>query len=546
MCKRGFICSLVFLFLSSSALLFAGEPQRYALVLGVTGYPSFAEDMRLKYADEDAKLFYNFITNQEAGRFSPENVKFLVNENATRTSINKAIAWLGKRVLPDDIVYIFFSGHGVVDDQGLGYFMPYDADPALPDDRGFRADQFVKMIHHKLSSTRILVFVDACHSGSVHNGGFAKEGLSNVMRTFKTAMKQALEGEESLSMAFLSASSNQKSYEDKVLKHGVFSWYLVTGLKGNADRNRDQTVTAGELHQYLVNEVERHAKKVLGKIQTPDRSPQFNPSFPMSVKKQDLEKIADRVRKAGEARKLFLLGLKQMREKKWDEAIATYRESIKRDPEFADAYINLGYIHQGRFNLESSIWNYKKAIEIDPASAAGHNNLGFNYILLGKYERAVSHLNRSYSLMPSALTGLNLGDAYRYIKDFDSALKWHAKIKNTIKGLGKGEEFYLGWRWRYNYFPLYPGDIDTINASIDVPDKAGKSAFIDYALSFDYALKNDFKKAEAFFESAWRQDSKGAYRHYFANRIRSIINFLSPKKTAKDWFKMKRKKLMLG
>ena len=98
----------ILFFLSLSALVSPcfGQNQRYALLIGITGYPHFPDSERLKYADEDAKLFYDFIQTEEGGDFPANNIRLLQNRNATREHIFDEITWLSRRVEREDIVYV--------------------------------------------------------------------------------------------------------------------------------------------------------------------------------------------------------------------------------------------------------------------------------------------------------------------------------------------------------------------------------------------------------------------------------------------------------
>ena len=49
-------------------------------------------------------------------------------------------------------------------------------------------------------------------------------------------------------------------------KHGIFSFFLMRGLEGDADANNDNQITAGELHSFVTDKVERQS----GFKQTPD------------------------------------------------------------------------------------------------------------------------------------------------------------------------------------------------------------------------------------------------------------------------------------
>src|SRR5262245_62621332 len=72
--------------------------------------------------------------------------------------------------------------------------------------------------------------------------------------------KEVIKGQEAMNMAFFATSANERSWEDNELGHGVFTWFLIKGLKGEADRNKNNIVTAGELHLYLLENVPGHTE----------------------------------------------------------------------------------------------------------------------------------------------------------------------------------------------------------------------------------------------------------------------------------------------
>jgi hypothetical protein len=261
----------------------AADPHRYALVIGVTGYPNFHTDERLQYADADAKLFAGFLESEAAGHFPHENVRLLLNGEATRTNIYKEIAWIGSRSDTDDIVYVYFAGHGVVDNSGRAYFMPYDGDPNVPVAQGIRADEFVRSLREQISARQQIFFVDACHAGAVYSpDGATRRDVGNVVPALTGLWRAAAANAAEVNMAFLSAASNQFSLEDDTYRQGVFTYYLVEGLRGKADLDHNGQVTAGELRNYLQDSVMEYARRKSSQ-QTPTVSPVFEPGVVLSI-----------------------------------------------------------------------------------------------------------------------------------------------------------------------------------------------------------------------------------------------------------------------
>jgi hypothetical protein len=77
--------------------------QKYALVIGITGYPGFPVSERLKFADRDAEEFASFIISGEGGGFPAGNVHLVTNANATRVRLYAEFDWLYRTVGPTDL-----------------------------------------------------------------------------------------------------------------------------------------------------------------------------------------------------------------------------------------------------------------------------------------------------------------------------------------------------------------------------------------------------------------------------------------------------------
>lgn len=275
---------LVLVFVLGFTARISPAAEKYALVIGITGYPNFPANERLRFASADAVGIKEFLRTPEAGLFDEDNIRLLVDQNATRDAIYREIKWLSDRVNRDDVFYLFFAGHGVVDGgTGRAYFMPYDSSPEYPAGNGLRADVFVEDLREAINTRRAIFFVDACYAASASTPG-ARRNSESVSEELRELWEKEFSGKQELYMAFFSAASNQASFEDADLKHGLFTWYLLEGLRGKADRNGDRTVTAGELRRrFLVDAVEERAQSRFKREQTPTVSPVFEPSIALAI-----------------------------------------------------------------------------------------------------------------------------------------------------------------------------------------------------------------------------------------------------------------------
>jgi len=116
---------------------------------------------------------------------------------------------------------------------------------------------------------------------NVHERLHSRQQPSEFMDTWKKNFNNI----PSIHMGLLSAASNQLSSEDPALEHGLFTYFLVKGLRGEADRNpKDGQVTAGEVYEYVLAEVDKASKAKFKRRQTPIVSPRFDPELALAIK----------------------------------------------------------------------------------------------------------------------------------------------------------------------------------------------------------------------------------------------------------------------
>ena len=249
--------------------------KKFALVIGVAGYPGFPDGERLKYAGRDAVDFAAFIKSAQGGLFPSSNVHLLTNSDAKREPLYREFDWLYQNVGPNDVVYVFFAGHGV-EYRNVLYFLPYDASKERPDALGIPMTEFFRKVTRDLSAKQVVVFVDACHAAGASEG--ARSPLSvDIQKQWESANEK----EGQFSMALFSSLAYQKSWEDADLGggHGLFTWYILEGLKGGAPRTSQGLITADSLWTYVKDKVEARSKARFPQLQTPYASAGFRTEF---------------------------------------------------------------------------------------------------------------------------------------------------------------------------------------------------------------------------------------------------------------------------
>jgi Caspase domain len=254
--------------------------QRWAVIIGLSNY----KDTRippLRYASKDAKSFYDWAISPNGGKYPPSQVKLLMDNEATGRKIKDALyIWL-KQALEEDVVAIYFAGHGSPespDSPDNLYLLPYDTDYQNIASTGFPMWDIKTALKRFIKAKKVVVIADACHAGGV---GQSFDVARRANRAI--AVNPISSGLQNLSqigdgVCVISASDDKQfSQESKDWGggHGVFTYFLLEGLKGNADYNKDKNVTLGELIPYLSEQVRRATRNA----QSPTVAGRFDPAL---------------------------------------------------------------------------------------------------------------------------------------------------------------------------------------------------------------------------------------------------------------------------
>lgn len=254
--------------------------QRWAVIIGISDY----RDSRippLRYASSDARSFYSWIISPKGGRYPPARVKLMVNEQATGHNIKDSLfVWL-QQAIEEDMVLIFFAGHGSPespDSPGNLFLLPYDIQYDNIATTGFPMWDIETALKRFVKAKKVVVMADACHAGGV---GQAYDIARRADRGIKTnPISSALQNLSVIGdgIAVITASDD-KQFSQESEKwgggHGVFSHFLLKGLKGGADYNQDNRVTLGEIIPYLSEQVRRATKNA----QSPTVAGKFDPAL---------------------------------------------------------------------------------------------------------------------------------------------------------------------------------------------------------------------------------------------------------------------------
>lgn len=229
-----------------------------ALVVGVANYQHMPS---LRFTDDDAYQFYAFLKSPEGGALPDDQVTVLIDESATRARILSEMKKLFSQASKEDVVLLYFSGHGL-----QGAFVPSDYDGR---DNVLEHHEVMSVLESSPAKHKVCI-ADACHSGSL----MASKGSEAYAEYYGRFDK--LRGGTAL---LLSSKSEEKSLEHSGFRQGIFSHFLIAGLKGAANENDDRIVTITELYNYVSREVTQYTADG----QNPMLSGDFDPRMPVGL-----------------------------------------------------------------------------------------------------------------------------------------------------------------------------------------------------------------------------------------------------------------------
>lgn len=139
-------------------------------------------------------------------------------------------------------------------------------------------------------------------------------------------------------------------------------------------------------------------------------------------------------RKPGDANEYFLLGCKHENSHSYREAIEAYKESLRMNPNFPVAYINLGVVYYKLGKYSDAIEAFKEAAKVEPNSLLVYRKLGTAYIIRGAYSEAVDAFRKATDIEPNnAEAHFNLGIAYFLTGDKTAAFQEYITLRDIDK-----------------------------------------------------------------------------------------------------------------
>jgi tetratricopeptide (TPR) repeat protein len=238
---------------------------QWALLVGVSQYPGQIQS--LGFPRDDATAIKNLLVS--AAGLPEDHIRLLTDNGAgdakaTKQNILSAIDSFSSRVQPGHEMIVFLAGHGIARGLGLqakSFFLPVDVDAQSKESLERTAIDLEDLARRlsALKASQFSVFIDACREDPFPGRGIKGNTMTDVMsrglRITPNATRPA-DAPPPTAIVFYACQVGERAYEDPQLKHGVFTYYILEGIKEVANRP-DGRVEAGYLANFLRDKVSK-------------------------------------------------------------------------------------------------------------------------------------------------------------------------------------------------------------------------------------------------------------------------------------------------
>jgi hypothetical protein len=259
----------------------------FALIIAIADYKTVSSLPRIVH--NDANDIRNTLIAQNHCGYPSGNVRLLLDSDATLANIRSELSWLANAAGPSDSVIFYFSGHGVLLKgiaNGASALVPWDADIKDVSSTCLAENELSETLR-KISSARLLVLLDACHSG----GSVVLKGDDEANDFHTGFQEKSLEhlGQGSGRVAIASSRSSETSLILPGASNSVFTAHLLEVLRGNEPSKGDGFIRVFQIFEHIAQAVPQSTKDLQHPLM---KTTELEMNFPVALDKGGKKQVA--------------------------------------------------------------------------------------------------------------------------------------------------------------------------------------------------------------------------------------------------------------
>ena len=242
------------------------QSHTYLISIGIGSYRDQQAPSR-KFATWDAEMVSSYF--QTLGGLPAANIRLLRDQKAIRSDIDEVLQdWLPPHMNRDAVVIVYFAGLASVSPTGETFLIPYDG-TATTTSRAYPLKNLGATLSRLHAKQTVFLF----------DGIVSRIGSDNRSKTVLPEWNPM----GSSTLHVIGISGIGRGLEDDQHRHGLFTYYLLRAMRGEADTNRDGNVTLGETVTYLSQKVRWASKTYMSQEQRPFTVPTILPTDPSAA-----------------------------------------------------------------------------------------------------------------------------------------------------------------------------------------------------------------------------------------------------------------------
>ncbi|MBI1270635.1 tetratricopeptide repeat protein [bacterium] len=477
--------------------------RKWAVVVGMSKF----KERRLQSDDlknsQAAEEFYQFLTSEQGGRFSPKQTRLITNLKATRDNVLNTLgsSWLGSLAGPDDLVVVFISTSSFPTTDGGAYLCAYDC--ALDNVYGtcLSMKDLMTTLRKNVKAKRVVLIIQAAYSGAAN----LDEGAKALDKKMNFDPEQMVSGSGCILIS--SSKPNQMSWGN------IFSKNLIASLK-----LKDGMISLEEAFEKAKQQTETDTTAYAGRY-TAKQTPMLKSDWKgkdLSIGVPALEQIDELPANVTEflaAESYFFKANSLVSEGKLDEALVQYKKAIDTDPKYSKALNDYGAILALKGNLPQAAEMLQRAIKENPGEALFRTNYAQILSRMGKQEESINQLKEAYELNPKDQVVLTALARQMISKnDPDTAVNL---LSQAVKLYPKSS----GLHNQLSYALARSGDVSNAlvhaNKAVELDPK---SAAAHINLGSTMMIEGNLKGAQSAYEKAVTIEPDNANAHYLLSK----------------------------
>ncbi len=402
--------------------------QKWAIVIAVGKF----KDKRMnndQFIDKAAKKFHSYLLSEKGGRFQPDHVKLLLNDDATQQNIATSLSpsWLGTLAGPDDLVVVYIATQGFPTTDGNSWLCSYNT--ALDNIYGtcVSMQSIMKTLKDQVKSDRVVLILESPYSGSANLLG-ARELTSNYSLDLNKVV---------LGHGYMLLCSAKP---DQAIRGTRFSENLTVALLQN-----DGKISLPDAFEKAKENTQTDALNE-GRKQTPVLKSDWS-GADLTLGAPVLEQLAmlpESVRNFLGAESHYLKASRLMGAGDLTAAISEYEAAVATDPSYSDALADYGVALALQGKWKDAVQQLKQAVTLKPNDSLYRANYARVLDALGQTVECRRELEKAYNLNPKdrvilcalADKTISAGDVHSAIGLLQDALDMYPNMASLHDRLG--------------------------------------------------------------------------------------------------------------